>query len=311
MPATLVFGHLNPDTDSTCSAIAYAWFLSEQGQEATPRVLGSLNRETQFVLNRFETPAPELLTEVPTDAKVVLVDTNNPEELPGSIASATITEIVDHHKLVGGLSSKDQLTITMRPVACTATIIYERMQATATQPDKRIAGLMLSAILSDTLNFTSPTTTDADKLAADELAALAEVDMQELAEQQSAAKSDLSGLSDRDILTQDSKVFPFGDVKVRISVLETTKPENALGMLSSLLPAAQAMRDEENLQGIFFFIVDITKSNATLVLAGDWEKMVAEKAFSVAVVDGKVELPGVVSRKKQMVPALETAIRAL
>lgn len=311
MSAPLVFGHLNPDTDSTCSAIAYSWFLSEQGQEATPRVLGSLNKETQFVLNYFETPEPELLTEIPEGAKVVLVDTNNPEELPASIAGATITEIVDHHKLVGGLTSKDPLTITMRPVACTATIIYERMQAVAMQPEKRIAGLMLSAILSDTLNFTSPTTTEADKAAADELAALAEVDMHELAESQSAAKSDLSGLSERDILTQDSKIFPFGDVKVRVSVLETTKPEIALGMLPSLLPAAQAMRDEEALQGIFFFIVDITKSHATLVISGDWEKLVAEKAFSATTENGLIELPGVVSRKKQMVPALETAIRSL
>ncbi|CAN5172451.1 manganese-dependent inorganic pyrophosphatase [soil metagenome] len=311
MSATLVFGHLNPDTDTTCSAIAYAWFLSQQGAEATPRVLGPLNKETCYVLERFEVGEPELLSDIAQGTNVVIVDTNNPDELPASIAGATILEIVDHHKLVGGLKSSDPITVTMRPVACTATIIFERMQAVGMQPNKQIAGIMLSAILSDTLNFTSPTSTDVDKVVVDELAALAEVDVQELADAQSAAKSDLTGLSHRDILTQDSKVYPYGDVKVRVSILETTKPENALAMLPELLSTANEMRKEEAVQGIFFFIVDIAKSEATLVITGDWERQVAEKAFSTGVIDGLVHLPGMVSRKKQMLPALEVGIAAL
>lgn len=311
MPATLVFGHLNPDTDTTCSAIAYAWLLKQQGTEAEPRVLGNLNKETTYILKRFEVETPALLPDIPAGTPVVVVDTNNPEELPESIGGAELTEIIDHHKLVGGLSTKDPIAVTMRPVACTATIIWEKMQLVGVQPERSIAGLMLGAILSDTLNFTSPTTTAVDKQVAEELAVLAGVEMEEMASAQSDAKSDLSGLSNREILTQDSKIFALGNAKVRISVLETTKPDNAFAMQDQLLAEARLMRDEEGLRGIFFFIVDVTKSHATLVLAGDWEKQVAEKAFQAESQDGMLQLPGVLSRKKQMVPAIEGGIKAL
>jgi manganese-dependent inorganic pyrophosphatase len=311
MRKTLVFGHLNPDADTTCSAIAYAWLLQQQGIDAKPHVLGKLNKETTYLLQKFEVETPALLEEVPADTLVAIVDTNNPDELPASIGSAQITHIIDHHKLVGGLSTKEPLSMTIKPVACTATLIWQEMQQAQLTPPASIAGLMAGAIVSDTLGFTSPTTTPADSEAAKLLAKIAGVELSLLAEEQSTAKSDLTGLTHEQILTQDSKIFPMGGVKVRISVLETTKPENALEILDPLLTTAKNMRDAEGLNGIFFFIVDITKSHATLVLAGDWEKTVAEKAFSQTSQDGKLELPGLVSRKKQMVPALENAIIAL
>jgi manganese-dependent inorganic pyrophosphatase len=305
-----VFGHLNPDTDSTAAAIVYSWFLEQTGHSAKPYLLGEPNKEALFVLDHFSLKAPELLEDVQEGEEVVIVDTNNPDELPKSIDKATIREIVDHHKLVGGLSTPDPIRLTMRPVACTMTVIWEIMQRQKiTDLPEDIAGLMLAAILSDTLKFTSPTTTPEDKDVAEKLAAIAKLDIEEFAADMFSAKSDLTGMSTKDILLSDSKIFPMGDKKIRVSVLETTDIKPALSMESAILQAIEDMKKEESLDGLFFFIVDILNSASTLILSTEYEKEIAEKAFGAAAVNNSMELPGIVSRKKQMVPSLEGVIR--
>jgi manganese-dependent inorganic pyrophosphatase len=304
-----VFGHLNPDTDTTCSAIAFAWYLTNAKQlSATPYVLGDLNKETAYVLEKFGHIAPATLSEVTADDSVVLVDTNNPEELLPSFAEAKLLEIVDHHKLVGGISTPEPVTITMRTVACTTTIIWQlAKEANLTLPND-IAGLMLAAIISDTLKFTSPTTTDVDKAAAQALAEISGVNVDELADGMFAAKSDLTGMAPADLLTMDSKVFTLGGKQIRVSSLETTKPANALAMQTELVTAMADMKASSGLDAVFFFVVDIIASSATLIVASDFEREVAEKSFEKTVTNGLMELPGVVSRKKQIIPALEKAL---
>lgn len=303
-----VFGHLNPDTDSVCSAIVYSWFLNQQGKEATPYILGQPNKEALFVLEHCGLEAPAFLGAINSDDEVVIVDTNNPEELPKGIELVKIHEILDHHKLIGGLSSVEPPIVTIRPVACTCTLIWSRMQEEnmTTLPDQ-MATLMLAAILSDTLNLTSPTTTEVDRQVVQKLVEQTGVDTNELSSQMFRAKSDLTGMNARDILLSDSKVFQMGEKKIRVSSLETTDTGPALDMKDELITAAVQLKDE-GLDGLFIFIVDILRSDSTLILVSDFEQAIAEQAFSKSAEESLIHLPGVVSRKKQMVPPLEAII---
>ncbi|MDD3648313.1 MAG: manganese-dependent inorganic pyrophosphatase, partial [Candidatus Dojkabacteria bacterium] len=172
-----------------------------------------------------------------------------------------------------------------------------------------MAGLLVSAILSDTLKFTSPTTTEEDKQAAEELAKIAGVEIDKHAEEMFEAKSDLSGMATKDILLSDSKIFELGNKKVRVSVLETTKPENAISMKENLLKGIDELKKKESLDLMFFFVVDIINSAADLIVQSYTEKEVAEKAFKCKVDDNQANLPGVVSRKKQIIPELERVIQ--
>lgn len=305
-----VIGHKAPDTDTVCSPIAYAWFLREVKKvDAAAFVSGKLNKETEFILNRYKIETPQALESFSKGDELVLMDTNNPEELLGGLNEAQIIEIVDHHKLVGGLSTEKPVTVTMLPYACTATIVWDiiKRAGDVTIP-REIAGIMLCAILSDTLKFTSPTTTEHDKEVAIELAKIAGEEIDSLATLMFEAKSDLTGMTANDILTVDSKVFEFGTSKSRISVLETTKPENTLSMIQSLKETMLEVKKTEGINYFFFFVVDILKTEAHLIVATDEEKNFAEKAFNAQFAGETMLLPGVVSRKKQIIPVLESVI---
>lgn len=304
---TKVFGHKSPDTDATCAPIAYAWFLRQKGEEAEAFVLGELNRETKFVLKTAKVEAPKLLDKLSEGEEVVIVDTNNPEELPANIDKVAIKAIVDHHKLFG-IKIEHPLEVYMKPVGCSSTLVYQLMQKDNVVPSKEIATLMLSAILSDTLKFTSPTTTDDDKKTAEELTKIAGVNIDKHAEAMFAAKSDLTGMSAHDILVIDSKVFDFAGKKVRISSLETTKPENAKKLQAELLNEMEKIKRDENLYEIFFFIVNILKTNSELLVSNENAKELAKKAFNNDFSGDYMVLPGVVSRKKQIAPALEKVV---
>ena len=158
-----VFGHKAPDTDATGSAIIWSWYLNEiKDQAAAPKLLGKPNSEAAFVLQRWGFDQPEIIVDVNEGDDVIIVDTNNPAELPASINFANILEIIDHHMLVGGIRTKCPINITMRPLACTATIMADMMASDLTKAPEAIKGIMLSCILSDTLEFRSPTTTETE-----------------------------------------------------------------------------------------------------------------------------------------------------
>jgi manganese-dependent inorganic pyrophosphatase len=164
---TLVFGHKAPDTDSTGAPLIWAWYLSHKGEAAEARLLGQPNTEATFVAERWGFDLPAVIEDVADDQPCVIVDTNNPAELPANINNADVRAIIDHHKLVGGLETKGPIDITIRPLACTVTVMHGLMGDDASAMPDAIKGLMLSCILSDTLEFRSPTTTDTDRALAE------------------------------------------------------------------------------------------------------------------------------------------------
>ncbi len=301
-----VFGHKSPDTDSTGSAIVWAWYLNEvKGEAATPVLLGEPNTEAAFMLKRWGFEKPAIIADVEADAPVVIVDTNNPAELPASINSADIRAIIDHHKLVGGLETKGPIDITVRPLACTATIMHDLMGTDADRMPEDIKGAALTCILSDTLEFRSPTTTPHDRAVAEKLAKDLGLDIADYAAEMFAAKSDVSAFSDAELIRMDSKEYEVDGTKFRVSVLETTAPEIPLGRKNSLMETFKTVQAEDGVDQVLLFVVDILKEEATLLVPNDLVKTVAEKSFGATVEGDLVVLPGVMSRKKQIIPNLK------
>lgn len=302
-----VFGHLSPDTDATCTAIIWAWYLNTHTtQEAAPYVLGPLNSETQFVLNHWNVSTPALLESISENDEVVIVDTNNPQELFENINQAKIIQVIDHHKLVGGIETQVPIEITMRPLASTASVMYDLFgEHTASLP-RDIAGLILSCILSDTLEFRSPTTTPHDKDIAEKLAAYLNIDISNYASLMFTAKSDISNFTDSGLVKLDSKKFDVGDKNLRISVIETTSPATVLARKEGILKAIKEVIAEENdVDDVLFFIVDILKEEATVLNYNELTKKIITASFGVSVEGDTEVLPGIVSRKKQILPSLK------
>ena len=303
---TQVFGHKSPDTDSTGSPIIWAWYLNEvKSESAAPKLLGEPNTEAAFMLERWNLDKPEIIAGVAEGTPVVIVDTNNPAELPDGINAADIVAIIDHHKLVGGLETKGPIDITVRPLACTATIMVDLMGKDAAKMPDAIKGAALSCILSDTLEFRSPTTTDHDRAVAETLAEQLGIDIPSYAAEMFAAKSDVSAFSDAELLRMDSKEYGVGDTKFRVSVLETTAPGQVLSRKDSLISAMSDVAKEDGVDQVLLFVVDILNEEATLLVPNDLVKTVAEKSFGASVSGDTVVLPGVMSRKKQIIPNLK------
>ena len=303
---TLVFGHKSPDTDSTGSPIVWAWYLSEvKGTPAKAVLLGEPNTEAAFVLKHWGLEKPAIIADVTADDKVVIVDTNNPAELPPSVNEAKIQAIIDHHMLVGGIKTKTPIDITIRPLACTATIMHDLMGDALAKAPKGIKGAMLSCILSDTLEFRSPTTTPHDKAVAEKLAKDLGVSINELATAMFEAKSDVSAFSDAELLRMDSKEYNVAGKELRVSVLETTAPKLVLDRKDSLMASMEGVAKEDGADQVLLFVVDILKEEATLLVPNDLVKQIAEASFGAKVSGDSVVLPGIMSRKKQIIPALK------
>ena len=301
-----VFGHKSPDTDSTGSPIIWAWYLTEcRGTPAEARLLGEPNSEALFVLSRWNLDKPEFLEDVTAADTCVIVDTNNVAELPDGINDANVTEIIDHHMLQGGLKTKSPINVTIRPVACTATIMHDLMGDDAEKMPEAIRGAMLSCILSDTLEFRSPTTTDVDRALAESLAADLGISIPDYAAEMFAAKSDVSSYSDSELLRMDSKEYEVDGLKFRVSVLETTSPSTVLARKNGLMEDMVAVAEEDGVDQVLLFLVDILSEESILFVPNDLVKSIAEKSFGVTVDSDLVSLPGVVSRKKQIIPALK------
>lgn len=302
-----VFGHMSPDTDTTGSAILWAWYLNTHtSKKASPFVLGKLNKETNFVLERWGVPEPELLESVREGEEVVIVDTNNPQELFPNISDAKIISIIDHHKLTGGLSTKEPIEMTMKPFASTATIIYSLMGEHIKTLPENMAGILLSCILSDTLAFRSPTTTSHDKDVAEKLAKKLNIDIVKYSNEMFAAKSDMSDYTDIGLIHLDSKKYPVGDKNIRVSVLETTNPSPILSRKDGLIDAIKSvLKEEKDVNDILLFVVDIFKEEATVLTYNEFTKDIIEASFGVAVDSDTKVLPGIVSRKNQIIPALK------
>ena len=300
-----VFGHKAPDTDSTGSPIIWAWYLNEvKGEEAEAVLLGEPNTEAGFMLERWNLPKPRIVEQIEDGAPVVILDTNNPSELPENVNALDIKAIIDHHKLAGGIETKSPIEITVRPLACTATLLHDLMGAEAEKMPEGVKGAMLSCILSDTLAFRSPTTTDHDKALAEKLAADLGISIPDYAAEMFAAKSDVSAFSEAELLRMDSKSYEVGGTKFRVSVLETTSPAAVLDRKDALMAEMPKVAEEDGVDQVLLFIVDILEEEATLLVPNELVKRVAEKSFGATVEGDTVVLPGVMSRKKQIIPNL-------
>jgi manganese-dependent inorganic pyrophosphatase len=301
-----VLGHKSPDTDSTGSPIIWAWYLSAvKGTPAVPVLLGEPNTEAAFMLQRWELEKPAIIADLAPGEDVVVVDTNNPAELPAGINEANLIQIIDHHMLVGGLKTRAPIDITIRPLACTATIMHDLMGADAAKMPEPIRCAMLSCILSDTLEFRSPTTTAHDREVAEDLARGLGISIPDYAAELFAAKSDVSAFSDAELLRMDSKEYTVAGKELRISVLETTAPKVVLDRKDSLMASMAAVAKEDGADQVLLFVIDILREEATLLVPNDLVRRIAEASFGATVAGDTVVLPGIMSRKKQIIPALK------
>lgn len=303
----IVLGHKTPDTDAIVSSIVFAEYLNKLGKDAKAGALGIPNNETKFALEYWNVNTPEVVNSLEEGSKVALVDHNEAKQSHDDLSKAEICYIVDHHKF--NLQTESPLYIYSYPYGCTSTILFNMFKQANLTIEKATAGLMLSAIISDTLLFRSPTTTDADKSALMELAKIAELDnVEAYSDKMFEAKSDLTGKSERDILLSDFKQFELAGKNVGVGVFETTNPQNALAMLNGLKTEMQTVASEMGLQYFVFSIVDIIKSNNYMVGVDTESEMLIEKAFAAQLANGYFLLPGIVSRKKQIIPPLESSL---
>ncbi len=302
---TYVVGHKNPDTDSVVAAIAFAEFETAVGKPCSPAIAGAPNKETAYVLDRFGVVAPGLLPD--EEKKVIVVDVNEPSQLADNVKPEEIAGVLDHHKL-GGLATAEPIYVRIEPLGSTSTLVARMFRAEGFDIPETIAKLLLAGILSDTLNFNSPTTTDMDKETAEFLNKTAKVDMDSLAQEMFKAKSDLTGISSEELVKADYKVFDINGKKVGIGVFETVHPAAALERQADLIDALGKKKSADGLDYIFLSIIDILGEAAYTITASDEDKELVSKAFDTTEKDGALFSPGIVSRKKQIVPAVEKVL---
>ena len=306
MENILVFGHKNPDTDTIMSAIAMANLESKKGNNTKACRLGNINKETIFALEYFKQEEPELIENVAEGQEVILVDHNEFGQSIDGIENAKILRVVDHHK-IGDFKTSEPLYYTAMPVGCTATIIYGMYEQEKIDIEPKIAGLMLSAIISDTLLFKSPTCTKQDIEVATKLAEIAKVDVNEYGLDMLKAGTDLSDFSPAELINIDSKPFTTNGVKYQVAQVNTASIEDVLKGKAELENAMEEFIKENSEDLFVLLITDILENNSQILVVGN-RKDIVEKAFEVKLEDNMAFLPGVVSRKKQVVPVIDKNI---
>ena len=295
-------GHKNPDADSVLSAILVSRFGKRIfGLEIEAAIANDINNETNFVLNFLKLKKPKLLKKIRNE-NVILVDTTEPKQIIEGLTEDNLVAIIDHHNL-GGLKSSKPIYIRAEPLGCTASIIYKILKEKNIKIDKTSAVLIITCIISDTLNFNSPTTTKEDKQILKGLNKIAKLDIQKFVRGLFAAKSSLKGISTNDIVSKDYKQFEMGKYKVGIGVWETTDPDSVNLQKDKMILALIKKKKIEKMNYMFFAVIDIIKNNSHLYIIGDEEEELAKNVFGIAK-DSIVLSKGTVSRKKQLVPPL-------
>ncbi len=303
MEKLLVFGHKSPDTDSIASSIALACLQTKLGKTAEPRRLGNISKETEFALNHFKIGAPELLTSVSEDDNVILVDHNEPDQSADNIKSAHIYMVVDHHR-VNGFETAEPVYYYAEPVGCTCTILYKLFNQNNVTIPADVAGLMLSAIISDTLLFKSPTCTDLDREVAEKLAKISNTDINSYGLAMLKAGTDLSSFSEEELVNLDAKVVTIADkIKAKISQVNTADIDDVMTRKAKLEEAMNKDVESLGLDLDLLLITDIINSNSQAIVLGSHADLV-EKSYSVKLENNTAFLEGIVSRKKQVIPVL-------
>jgi manganese-dependent inorganic pyrophosphatase len=308
MSKTLIFGHKNPDTDTITSALVYADLKSKIGMDVEPVRLGEVNGETQYALDYFKVEAPRLVEKVAAETDtVILVDHNERQQSAEDIEEVRVLEVIDHHR-IANFETADPLYYRAEPVGCTATILNKIYKEKGVEVTKEMAGLMLSAIISDSLLFKSPTCTDEDVAAANELAEIAGVDPQVYGLEMLKAGANMSTKSVAELVTLDAKEFSMGNAKVEVAQINVVDVNDVFGRQAEVEAAMETMIKEKGLDLFLLVVTDILENDSTALALGSKAAEV-EKAFNVTLQNNTALLKGVVSRKKQIVPVLTDAMK--
>jgi len=305
MSQPYVIGHQQPDTDAICSAIAYAHYKQAKGEDVAAARCGDINPETRFVLDRFDVDAPQLLDDAAGE-DIILVDHNVYSQTADGMRDATITEVVDHHRL-GDVESSQPIHAHLEPVGSTSTIVTTMYRGDDITVPEHIAGLMLSGLLSDTVVLRSPTTTDLDRETAEYLAAIVGVDIEEYGKELLQQKSKLGEKTPREMVLGDFKEYDLGDGTIGIGQVETVTPDHVMDQADAVLDAMRDVISERDYTFLVLLVTDLLEEDTEAFFVGA-KQATFEQALDTTVKDGIAQLPGVMSRKKQVVPPLEDAL---
>lgn len=301
----LVFGHKKPDTDSIASAISMANLQTNIGSYSESFRLGNVNRETDFALKTFGMKEPEYLEKVTEKDNVIMVDSNEFSQSADGIEKANIKMIVDHHRL--NLQTTNPVFCMAEPVGCTSTILYKLYKQNDVSITPEMAGIMLSAIVSDTLLFKSPTSTEQDKFIAGKLSDIAGIDMYDYGYRMLKAGTNLDGYTAEQIINTDSKPFDKNGVKFVISQINSADVDSVLEKQNELETAIASEIVNNNLDCYVFMVTDILNASSKAIVLGN-KKDIFEKAYNTKLFNNTAVLDGVVSRKKQVLPKILEAI---
>lgn len=305
--AISVVGHANPDTDSVTSAIALATLLNAQGKEAKACMqiaAAELNPESTTVLEKFGLTAPELLEDA-SGKDIALVDFSDIAQGPANLEAAELVAVVDHHK-IGDVTTNNPILFRAEPVGCTGTVLNKMFKEAGVAIPKDVAGGMLAAILSDTVNFKSPTCTDEDKAAVNDLKAVAGVeDTEALFMDMLKAKSAVDGVPAKDLLFRDYKDFDMKGNKVGVGQLELATLDQVADIREALVGAMEEVKADGR-HSVLLMLTDVVKEGTDLVVLSD-DPALVEKAFDSKLDGNSMWIPGMMSRKKQTVPNLQDA----
>ena len=305
MEKILVIGHKNPDTDSICSSLAMANLQTKlRGEEVISCRLGEINEETKYALNYFKVEAPKLIEKVDEGQEVILVDHNEFTQSVEGIEKAKILAVVDHHR-INNFQTSEPLFYYAQPVGCTATVLFELYKSNDVEIEPQIAGLMLSAIISDTLLLKSPTTTDKDKKAVEELAKLANVDISKYGLEMLKAGTNLDKYTEEELINLDAKSMEKDGIKYIIAQVNTVSIPDVLKRKEKIEQEINKEITSKGLSLFVFVITDIVNSNSTAIVLGDRTDAIS-KTYEIK--DNLAQMPGVVSRKKQVLPLVEKNI---
>lgn len=301
----LTFGHKNPDTDTVTSALVMEDLQKALGKDIEAVRLGDLNGETEYALKHFNVNAPRILDRLHGE-DVILVDHNEFQQSADGIEDANILMVVDHHR-IANFETAGPLYYRAEPVGCTATILNKMYKEHGVEIKPEIAGLMVSAIISDSLLFKSPTCTEEDVKAAEELATIANVDLQSYGLEMLKAGAKTSDKTPEELLNIDAKSFSMGELEVRVAQVNTVDIDEVLNRQEELENAINAETAQEGYALFVLVVTDILNSNSKVLALGQ-EQAAVEKAFNVTLDKNTALLEGVVSRKKQVVPQLTDAL---
>ena len=298
---TLIFGHKNPDTDTICSSLAYAMYKKSKNEDVEAVKLGDLNQETKYVFDYLNIEIPRTIESIENEQKVIMIDHNEFNQSVENIENADIIEVIDHHR-VANFCTQKPLKINMQPVGCSATIIYEIINQENGLITKEIATLLLSAIISDSLLFKSPTCCEKDRNVANELAKIAEVNIEEYGFEMLKAGMNLDAYSINEVLNLDAKQFDTNIGKIMVSQINTIDENEHLDKIDQYIDEIKEIINKNKINGFIFMVTNILEEYSECIVVGCENDF--ERIFKVNLKDNHAKLDGVLSRKKQIIPFL-------